>query len=212
MKSIKITTESSSTFGKDLLTALAEHPFGSLSKLELEILVFSKMKDAGLIGDSESNFSIARILECSKAKVDSMLYAYRNRSISTDDSIDAAGDFIKVADLNDDKIIFNIEEQFYKELFIDRLKNAKIYSDSSFNRERVSVPGVAFMINVGELFPGKQSDELHQRLSDEIGDLTPEKLATPWEDFAKATGDKIKDEAVSMTAKSIIKFFIEYLS
>jgi hypothetical protein len=190
MKPLSPTVDQSKKFGAKILEELERRPFGALTKAELEILIFAEMKDSGILSEEESNFSIANKLECSKAKVDSMLYAYRTRNISGYSADLSSVDFIKVAEINNEKIIFNIEEKFYRELFTDRLKSAGIYSDTSFNRERITVAGASFMKHVQDIFPGPKANSAHARISKDIQNLDASEFKPRWSAIVSALATK----------------------
>src|SRR5699024_6331111 len=73
-------------FGTNIHERLKGVPFGSQSKSELEMTYFSALVESGIINpNTQSNFDLARRLQCTPTKASNLVFNYRLRSVATDD-------------------------------------------------------------------------------------------------------------------------------
>lgn len=199
-----------SKFGKEFLQKYLELPFASMSKSELELLIFSAMKDSGIIKESESSFSVSIQLDCSRNKVDSMLYAYRNRRFNDSSFANEFSSSVRVAEATAEKLILNVGDRFYRELLIDRMKLAEIFSDSSFNRERVVIPGHLFIQNIEKVFPGDTADRIHSLISEEVSDVTSVGWRGRWAKFAHKLASDSSGGIIGYSANELLDELVRH--
>jgi hypothetical protein len=128
-------------FASTYLTGLSRAPLGSLGKSELDYLAFVALVDAGVVSVNAPAFELARQLEVTPAKVATFVYQYRVRTQSPDTLLDDLADAIVLVSLPaDGNVVLNVEDRYWRETLIARLKTVGVYTDTSFNRERVTVP------------------------------------------------------------------------
>lgn len=160
-------------FGEAMHDRIMEAPFGSLPKSELELVVFSELIQSKIIDLETSNtFDLARRLRCSPAKASSLVFNYRLRSVSdeTEESVrKKLANVTKVAtDLKnsrDGAVTLNVEDRFWRNELTNRLKKAGVYTDSSFNRERIVLDESSFFKACPQLFgrAGKELEDAAKR-------------------------------------------------
>lgn len=142
------------TVGREVVAGLADVPFGSIPKSELDQLVFRALVSAGIVSLESSNFELARQLQISVARVQAIKFAYRIRDSSVDDdALLRDGVFFVPRASDTQTLVFSIEDRYTREVAIARLKTVNAFTDSSFNRERVVVPTADFDDFVAVLFP-----------------------------------------------------------
>jgi hypothetical protein len=101
------------------------------------------------------------------AKVSAFVYAYRVRTQSPSTLLEDLADAIVLVSLPDDgNVVLNVEDRYWRETLISRLKAVGVYTDTSFNRERVSVPAVKFAHVLTAVF-GDRARGLSKKLAAE---------------------------------------------
>lgn len=152
-------------FGRLIYEGVTGSPFGSLPKSELELLLFSSMITSGLIDvEAASNFSLARQLKCSPTKASSMVFNHRLRGASEDaddTSLQLAAAtkvVINRKGSRDGEVTLNVEDRFWRSELIERLKKAGVYTDTSFNRERVILDEESFYAACPDVFGAAGKD------------------------------------------------------
>ena len=139
-----------------------EVPFGSLSKSELELAIFSALVDSKGINPDQRPFKLARLLRCTPARASSLVFNYRLRTPSTEQGGDElVGAISVVRDLEaakKKKVVINVEQRFWREVLISKLEDSGVFTDSSFNRERLTMDEDSFIDACEKLFgePGKE--------------------------------------------------------
>jgi hypothetical protein len=154
-------------FAKSYLAGLSRAPLGSLSKSELDYLAFVSLVDAGVVSVDAPAFELAQQLEVTPAKVASFVYAYRVRSQSPATLLDDLANAIVLVSLPaDGNVVLNVEDRYWRETLIARLKTVGVYTDTSFNRERVTVPADRFAHVLTAVF-GERAKGLSKKLAAE---------------------------------------------
>ncbi len=140
---------------------------GALSKSELDYLAFVSLVDAGVVSIDAPAFELAQLLEVTPAKVSSFVYAYRVRTQSPANLLDdLANAIVLVALPADGNVVLNVEDRYWRETLISRLKAVGVYTDTSFNRERVTVPATKFAHVLTAVF-GERAKGVSKRLAAE---------------------------------------------
>lgn len=142
-------------FFDEFFNEFKKYPFGSMSKRDLECLIFSLMEKNGLI-DGNNNRDKAYNLGINATRLNSYI-------------IDANVKFGKKADENsiaemilnklqsksvsyeDNCFIFAEENPVLREDFIQAMKNKGYYTDTSYNKEIIKVKAVAILDFLTEL-------------------------------------------------------------
>ena len=154
-------------FASGYLAGLARAPLGALSKSELDYLAFVSLGDAGVVSVDAPAFELAQLLEVTPAKVSAFVYAYRVRTQSPAHLLDdLANAIVLVALPADGNVVLNVEDRYWRETLIARLKAVGVYTDTSFNRERVTVPAAKFAHVLTAVF-GDRAKGLAKKLAAE---------------------------------------------
>ena len=160
MRIIKKTSDQQfQTIGQEVVTGLTNIPFGSLSKSEIDLLLFRALVTAGVVKLDDSNFEVARQLQVPVAKVQALKFALRIRDSDVDENalLFDGVHFVRSSSTAE-TLVFSIEDRFTREVAISRLKVVSTFTDSSFNRERLIVAKDDFGLFVNALFPDKHRD------------------------------------------------------
>ena len=154
-------------FARSYLTGLSRAPLGSLSKSELDYLAFVSLVDAGVVSVDAPAFELAQLLEVTPAKVSAFVYGYRVRTQSQESLLDDLANAIVIVSLPPDgNVVLNVEDRYWRETLISRLKAVGVYTDTSFNRERVTVPATKFAHVLTAVF-GERARGLSKKLGAE---------------------------------------------
>lgn len=144
----KRTAKQLQEFGSSLIGEVGEAPFGALSKSELEFSLFQALVHAGIIDLEAPLFEIAKDLEVTPTKASNLIFSYRMRAklspAAATEELASAMKFAGVAE-NGKDVVFIMEDRYWREELTARLKAHSIYTDTSFNRERVVMDGDALV-------------------------------------------------------------------
>ncbi|WP_422114737.1 hypothetical protein [Brachybacterium sp. UNK5269] len=153
---LKKTTE----FGRGVYNQIWQAPFGSLPKSELEILLFTELVRSGIVDlDTVSNFDLARELRCSPTRASNLVFSYRLREAGEAEEYEVKQKLAEVTKIVTDlknsrsgSVTLNVEDRFWQNELINRMKKSGVYTDSAFNRERVVVDEKSFFNACPDLF------------------------------------------------------------
>ena len=124
-------------------------PFGSLTKSELELALFTALVRVGIVDPDERAFRLAQALRCSPAKANSLVFNYRLRHTSADSVQEGLASAIRVVRdaeaVTHGRVILNVEQRYWREVLVDELKNRGVFTDGSFNRERLTMDAKDFL-------------------------------------------------------------------
>ena len=147
---------------KDLYDEVMSGPFGSLSKTELEQILFSSFAKSGHIDLGQSDFEVAKQLRCKPSKIAGMRYVNHLRAAR--DQVYSPHDLAQhvqlVADkeaTNHKRTTFYVSEKFWREQLAERAAEVGVFTDTSFNQARVIVGTDTFLENAGPIF-GPEND------------------------------------------------------
>ena len=130
-----------------LFEELLKAPFGSLSKPELENLLFKHMLNEGVITYSEGVFPLSMRLQISLTKARNLIYTYEQRELSRElhqsdlnsvglpTSLEAIMSETKFEIRDANHISFGVENPFQKTLLEYLVRRAGYFSDGSFSSE-----------------------------------------------------------------------------
>jgi hypothetical protein len=145
-------------------SALYNGYFG-LGKAEQEAVIFAEMVDSGEVDLAESRFDLALKLKVPQSKVQSLIYAYRLRRSDYGQDLKALSDNLKldVARCTQEQLAFVIEDKYFKELLIARLKSTGVSTDTSFNTELIFIKS-SKIAEVMAAVAGEQLSEISRGL------------------------------------------------
>ncbi|MGO1973574.1 MAG: hypothetical protein ACTH2Q_11515 [Propionibacteriaceae bacterium] len=159
-------------FGQELLDRLRSSAFGSLSKAEVDLAIFSAMVKADLVDPDAPVFDLARTLECTTAKVNNLVFNHRIR-LSEKDEAERLAKNVRLVEVTvdensgtkDERLVLNVESTYWREYLIAKLKEFDAFTDSSFNRERVMVSLPVFVDHLEDVF-GEHGKKWAERLDE----------------------------------------------
>jgi hypothetical protein len=152
-------------FASAYLSGLSRAPLGALSKSELDYLAFVALVDAGVVSVDAPAFELAQQLEVTPSKVSTFVYQYRVRTQSPETLLDDLANAIVLVSLPaDGNVVLNVEDRYWRETLIARLKAVGVYTDTSFNRERVTVPADRFAHVLTRVF-GERAKGISKKLA-----------------------------------------------
>jgi len=165
---VALTDEQRARFARGFLDRYLTPAFGSLTKSELDLLVFSLLHEIGYLRPSDSQYEIARRLRATPARVRSLTMQMQLRDTSQTDAslvtrlVDrlSSARFVKDGAM----ISFGVEDPLLAADLAARLKSLGAFTDSSFNREIVKVPRDAFADLVNSLLPPDRREIVRKAL------------------------------------------------
>ncbi len=160
-------------FGRAMLEALADAPFGALSKSEIDQLVFSSLVTASILDiKSSSHFALAVQLRCSPTKAGNLVFNHRLRAgAELGEGLWEYVAFVRnESQAASGLITLNVADRFARESLIEALKRSKVYTDTSFNRERVIMSVSAFIEACPAVFGAARGAEIAKEIEKLEGD------------------------------------------
>ncbi len=165
---LSLTDDQRARFARGFLDRYLTPAFGSLTKSELDLLVFSLLHEVGYFRPSDSQYDIARRLRLTPTRVRSLTMQMQLRDTSqTETSLVARlVDCLSTARFVKDgaMISFGVEDPLLSADIAARLKSLGAITDSSFNREIVKIPRDAFADLVGTLLPPDRRETVRKAL------------------------------------------------
>lgn len=165
---IALTDEQRSRFARGFLERYLTPAFGSLTKSELDLLVFSLLHEVGYFRPSDSQYDIARRLRVTPMRVRSLTMQMQLRDTTQTESslVGRIVDCLSTARFVKDgaMISFGVEDPLLAADIAARLKALGAITDSSFNREIVKVPRDAFADLVSALLPADRREVVRKAL------------------------------------------------
>jgi len=166
--------EKMQAFGAELYERLWGVPFGSLAKGEFELAYFSALVESGFIQlDKLTDFQLGQILKCTPTKAGNLRFSYEIRLLGGLDEAkrkETLARHVVIVGPRDAgaqkgeqlEIVLNVENRFWRNVLIDELKKVDVWSDTSFNRERVVLSAKKFVEASPKVFgiPSEQLQEL----------------------------------------------------
>ena len=146
-------------FADVVLERLASAPFGTVPKRELDVAIFTGLIRAGAIDPMAPQFQIARQLGITPGRVRSLLYAYRLAESSATQEVTVLLDRVRLVSLDaKGDAVLNIEDAYDRDVFTATLKEHGVFTDTSFNRERVTLPTKALLDMLDTVFADAPSE------------------------------------------------------
>ena len=154
-------------FADAVLERVASAPFGTVPKRELDVAIFTGLIRAGAIDPLAPQFQIARQLGITPGRVRGLLYAYRLAEAGDTQEVAVLLDRVRLVSLDPKgDAVLNIEDAYDRDVFTATLKEHGVFTDTSFNRERVTMPAKALLDVLDTVFAdapselGEQADAL----------------------------------------------------
>ena len=183
-----------SAFGRKFIEAYAATAFGSLPKTEIDLQVFSLLVDLKVIETNRAAYRMARALNITPTKAQTLLFQYQLRNISEDDTDHEIMLAITTAKYwkDGDKLSFGVTSPLVKAALTGKMEEKGVFAD-------VSLSG-----NILRVDPGRFGAILNSLLSDSqakrvIGLLKDKKLVD----------DKTLRAAIEKKGTDLAKKFVE---
>ncbi|WNM23622.1 hypothetical protein RN607_09635 [Demequina capsici] len=135
-----------------LITRLDGAPFGTVPKRELDVAIFTGLIAAGYVSDTDPVFVTAKRLEITPGRVKSLLYSYRMSQDSGPgfERMLAAVRIVSVERGGD--AVLNVEDAYWRDALIARLKEVGVFTDGAHNSERVVLEADQFLAAFDDAF------------------------------------------------------------
>ncbi|WP_084073787.1 hypothetical protein [Demequina sp. NBRC 110052] len=146
-----------------LIARLEGSPFGTVPKRELDVAVFTGLMDASYVNDTDPVFVTAQRLGVTPGRVKSLLYSYRMSREGEPgfERLLAAVRLVSIERGGD--AVFNVEDAYWRDAFVARLKEVGVFTDRAMNSERVVVDADQFMAAFDDAF-GRDGAAAKERL------------------------------------------------
>jgi hypothetical protein len=198
---------------KELMTDYFSPAFGSISKRDLDILLFTKLQKLGLISENPEMYELISELRVTRAKARNLLYESKLRQ-STTQQLDA--ELIKYLSnpiflKDNDKIGLEIGNPYLIDYLKSKLKKLNHITDGSFSPELIKLTPDAFVALFESYVPDGSKSEIMAALVS-VG----AKADTSWKGFFKGVfkklGTKIADKAGEHIAENIVDYLSPFFS
>ena len=187
-------------FGRKFIEAYAATAFGSLPKTEIDLRVFSLLVDLKVIEINRAAYRMARALNITPTKAQSLLFQYQLRNISEDDTDHEIMLAITTAKYwkDGDKLSFGVTSPIVKAALTAKIEVKGVFADLSLSGNILRVDAGRFGAILASLLSNSQAKRVVELLKDKklVDDKTLraaiEKKGT---DLAKKLVDKATDKA-----------------
>lgn len=210
------------TFATGFVEQYARPAFGSRSKSEIDLLVFSCLVQAGVIDPSDSLYDIARTLSVAPSKVRTLVLNWQLRSTSTTKDLreDLIAALQKTRFAKDGTLMsFGVESPLLREDVRARLRKRGVFADASFSAELVRLPVESFVEFLDDLLDAETKAGLQRILvkDKQLPDRSFKALATGvllklGEKVAGKAGEELAGAIAQRAGEAVLKPAIERLS
>ena len=189
--------------------------YGSMSKSDFNILLFSSLQRMGAITENPTIYDLTRELRFSKTKAQALLYNVNLRKDCTDEQLDDQLRMV-LANANllkeKDRVSIEIEDPVLRDYLKKRLKELHHISDGSFSVDIVKMTHQAFADLYEDLLPDISKKEIHDAL---IEKGVEESVVSSIKKLVKKVldsrlGDGVTDE-IENSCKNTFRFLISRL-
>ena len=187
-------------FADAVIARVGRTPFGSVPKRELDTAIFDGLVEAGVIDPNSPHFEIARTLGITPGRVRGLVYAYRLAHADGGGDVAAILQHVRVAsvDLAGDAVLV-VADDYARDALVTRLKDFDVFTDGSFNRERVKVPAKAFLSALDDAF-GRDGQLIREALERLVAERGKDGRLR----FAGDLGKKLVADAAGVTLKALL--------
>jgi hypothetical protein len=142
----RLSKDAKARFADAVLERVASAPFGTVAKRELDVAIFTGLVRAGAVDPYAPLFQTARQLGITPGRVRGLLYAYRLAEAGEAQEASVLLDRVRLVSLDPRAdAVLNIEDAYDRDVFVAILKDHGVFTDTSFNRERVVMPAGALL-------------------------------------------------------------------
>lgn len=147
---------------KELLNDYLTPAYGSISKRDFDILLFSELQKLKIIGKNPEIYEIVSDLKVTRAKARNLLYETKLRQTSTADLDEELKQLLKKPTFlkDNDKICIEIDNPYLIDYLRARLRRLNHITDGSFSQELVRLPPDAFLDLFDSCLPEESKEEI----------------------------------------------------
>lgn len=202
------------TFARSFIAGYLTPAFGSLSKSEIDILVFGCLVTAKAIDPDAPIYDIARLLNITPARARSLVMTWQLRSMpASSDLKPVLVEALKKTRFSKDgtMLTFGVESPLLKEEIVARLKRKGVFPDASFAKELVRLPVDAFVEFLDDILDEKVKAAVKSTLVTDklLPDKSFKALATG---ILMKLGEKVAGKAGEEVAGALVKPAAERLA
>jgi hypothetical protein len=192
---------------KELMTEYFSPAFGSISKRDLDILLFTKLQKLGLISEDPEMYELISELRVTRTKARNLLYESKLRQSTTkqldEELIKYLTNPIFLKD--NDKIGMEISNPYLIDYLKAKLKNLKHISDGSFSPELIKLTPDAFVALFDSYLPEESKAKIMSAFVS-IGLKSDTTVKGFLKGVFKKLGTKIADKAGEDIAENIVDY------
>lgn len=191
----------------ELLEAYLSPAFGSMSKRDFEILLFTKLQDLDLFEQNPDLYILVSELKVTRVKARNLLYesGLRQTSVAALDE-ELKNLIVSPIFLQDnDKIGLEIQNPFLIDHLKAKLRKLKHITDGSFSPELVKLTPVAFIALFDSYITEKSKKDI-LKIFIEMGLKKDTSFTGLLKGVLKSLGKKIADEAGGKLAESVVDY------
>ena len=192
---------------KELIKDYFSPAFGSISKRDLDILLFIKLQKLKLISENPEIYELISELRVTRAKARSLLYESKLRQSTTkqldEELIEIITNPIFLKD--NDKIGLEIGNPYLIDYIKDKLKKLNHITDGSFSPELIKLTPEAFVALFESYVPNESKSEILKILIS-IGANEDTSLKGALKGIFKKLGSKIADKVGEEISENIVDY------
>lgn len=198
--------EAASAFTRCFLTAYLTPAFGTRSKTEIDLLVFSSLIEAKVIDVDSPIYEIARALNIPTTRARTLLHNWQLRAPQSASDLQSAivASLKKTRFSADGSLMtFGVESPLVKEEIVARLRRAGVFADASFSKEIIRMPIDAFVDFLDTLLDAETKKNVKAILikDGQLPDRSFKALATG---ILRKLGEKVAGEAGGALSKGVV--------
>ena len=132
---------------KNILLVYCTPSFGSMTKHDIDLLMFDVMISLGIVDSSPSIYDVMRELKVTRSKARNLIYEHQLRSVENDNQLLAElREVLKCPLLSrkSDNVCLEIDNPYLMDFIRNELKKLGHITDGSFNSEMVKMSTSAF--------------------------------------------------------------------
>jgi len=191
----------------ELLEAYLSPAFGSMSKRDFEILLFTKLQDLDLFEQNPDLYILVSELKVTRVKARNLLYESGLRQTSVADLDEELKNLIvsPIFLQDNDKIGLEIQNPFVIDHLKAKLRKLKHITDGSFSPELVKLTPAAFIALFDSYISEKSKKDILKTFI-EMGLKKDTSFTGLLKGVLKSLGKKIADEAGGKLVESVVDY------
>ncbi len=167
--------------GKEFINLYMQRPFGSMNKNDIEVLIFHLYSKYGELNGMDT-YEMSRFLMIPESKVKRLVYEAALRYSHSDEGQIKAKffEYLKVAQFKGEadnrRITFVVSDKLVRSAINSTLYKAGHYSDTSFNRDILTIHMDALIYLIEHFYGKDVVQEIEKELNEAIKDAANNKI------------------------------------